>query len=517
MSKKQNGDILNSDSYIEGVLDGVAGAISVSSELSFSHDDANDVLNLGLNPSGIDPTALDGSGGSTDQVLLTDGSSISWSSLTTSEVSEGSNLYYTAERARDDVGAALTGSGTVSISTDDGNDTITITGNDTSRTDEEIMDVVGNAITASGDLTYTYDDANDQMELSVTDDNTTRSDEEIEDVIAGRISTSGAMSFNHNDASNLLEFSSTDTQRTDEEIRDVASAQLIGGSDISLTKDDQNDSVTIDFTGTTGGGDVSVSDNGTEILAAASGLNFSTNLSVSDDGDGTVTITGSGSGDTHVTISDDGTQVDASPSEINFGSNLSVTDNGSGVYTVDASGGGTTYSAGTGISLSSDTFSLDESYQVTWTTKQTFSAGLDAGSSAITSVSDPSNAQDAATKNYVDTNLDSSEKGSLSTGMTEWADGLSNAEIERIQLQSGETLHVERVEFQQKGGGSSASASVRVRDETGAFDISNVDLGSVSKDDGQSQSGNLVTVAVSNSTGGLIVGSVKVHYRIEGA
>ncbi len=48
---------------------------------------------------------------------------------------------------------------------------------------------------------------------------------------------------------------------------------------------------------------------------------------------------------------------------------------------------------------------LVSSQSQTWAGKKTFNAGLDAGSNKITSVTDPTLAQDAATKNYVDTQL----------------------------------------------------------------------------------------------------------------
>ena len=46
--------------------------------------------------------------------------------LTTDDVAEGTDLYYTPERARDDVGAALTGGTAISVSPNDSADTITV-------------------------------------------------------------------------------------------------------------------------------------------------------------------------------------------------------------------------------------------------------------------------------------------------------------------------------------------------------------------------------------------------------
>ena len=71
-------------------------------------------------------------------------------------------------------------------------------------------------------------------------------------------------------------------------------------------------------------------------------------------------------------------------------------------------------------------------------------------------------------------------------------------------MQSGEVFNLERVEFRQKGGGSSTSASVDVYDVTAAAVIDSTTLGSTSTTGGTSGSGNVVVVRVSNSTGAAI-------------
>jgi hypothetical protein len=101
------------------------------------------------------------------------------------------------------------------------------------------------------------------------------------------------------------------------------------------------------------------------------------------------------------------------------------------------------------------------------------------------------------------------------TGHTAWADGLSNVEIHRINLQSGETFEVERIEFRQKGGGSSSNASVDVYDNTAASVIDGQNLGGTTKNAGSSNSGNLILVRINNSTGGSINASVRVIGYIE--
>lgn len=105
---------------------------------------------------------------------------------------------------------------------------------------------------------------------------------------------------------------------------------------------------------------------------------------------------------------------------------------------------------------------------------------------------------------------------SYDPGHTNWESGLSNEEVARIALQSGETLVVERIEFRQKGGGSSTSASIDVRDTTSATTIGSQELGGTTKDAGSSGSGNTVIVRLNNSTGSGIDAAPRVQGYITG-
>jgi len=109
------------------------------------------------------------------------------------------------------------------------------------------------------------------------------------------------------------------------------------------------------------------------------------------------------------------------------------------------------------------------------------------------------------------------EQVAFETGHTAWASGLSNAEIHRLNLQSGETFVVERIEYRQKGGGSSTNSSVDVFDNGSATVIGSQNLGGTTKDAGISNSGSLILIRVTNSSGGTITGSIRVVGHISGA
>lgn len=105
---------------------------------------------------------------------------------------------------------------------------------------------------------------------------------------------------------------------------------------------------------------------------------------------------------------------------------------------------------------------------------------------------------------------------SFTPGMTQYQPGLSSVEIGRTVLQSGESLVVERIEFRQKGGGSSTNASIDVYDATAATAIGSQTLGGTTKDAGTSGTGNTILFRLSNNTGSAIDAAPQISGRIEG-
>lgn len=85
------------------------------------------------------------------------------------------------------------------------------------------------------------------------------------------------------------------------------------------------------------------------------------------------------------------------------------------------------------------------------------------------------------------------------TAHTAWDAGLTNEEIGRIKLQTGETLAVERVELQLKGGGTAATLSVNAYDSTNAAAIGTTTAGAVDTTGGTSGSAALVLIRLTNS------------------
>jgi len=115
-------------------------------------------------------------------------------------------------------------------------------------------------------------------------------------------------------------------------------------------------------------------------------------------------------------------------------------------------------------------------------------------------------------------NIKTSEMYSFTIPTDQWAAGLSNAEIGRKVLQSGETLVIDRIELHQDGGGTSnANMSVRVQDVTASSTIGSTDLNTVTKDPGSSGTANTIAIQITNSTGSQVNANVEVTGRITGA
>jgi len=121
--------------------------------------------------------------------------------------------------------------------------TLTING----PSNEAIRDLAAGMITAGSNITVVNDDAANTVTITGTP-NTQRTDEEIRDVAAALITgaTHTNISVSHDDANDTLAITGTpNTQRTDEDIRDVTVAMLTAGTGITLTENDANDTLTV--------------------------------------------------------------------------------------------------------------------------------------------------------------------------------------------------------------------------------------------------------------------------------
>lgn len=182
---------------------------------------------------------------------------------------------------------------------------------------------------------------------------------------------------------------STNLFFTDSRVFSANQSQIVGGDNINVVEDVANEQLALNFVGVEGS---SVSDNGSQILAEPSDVNFGSDLEVIDDGDGTVTINFTGNlegstvedstttiqtsasvfnfaslldvtspttGQVDVSVNDDlslydnsnsdfitglnvddsGVDVNTAITNLNFGSNLTVTDDGGGTITINGTGG----------------------------------------------------------------------------------------------------------------------------------------------------------------------------------
>jgi hypothetical protein len=104
-----------------------------------------------------------------------------------------------------------------------------------------------------------------------------------------------------------------------------------------------------------------------------------------------------------------------------------------------------------------------------------------------------------------------------SPGMLSIATGQTDVEVHRIDLQAGEEFVVDRIEFQQKGGGSASSADVDVYDVDNSTVVAAQTLGGVTTDPGRTGSGVTAIVRITNGTGSSVDAVPTVCGRIEGA
>ena len=296
------------DDEITALLNGAPDALNTLSELSAALDDDADfhtavTTSLGNKVSTNSNQALSTAGnamtisgstitlaranGSTDTVAVPDNNT---------QYTAGSGLALsgtTFSNSSPDRTVSLTGSGATSVSGTYPNFTITSTNSNTQRSDEEIRDLAAGILTAGTNVSISVNDAANTATISSTDTNTqytagsglslsgttfsnSAPDRTVALTAGSNISVSGTY------PNFSISSTNTNTQRTDEEIRDVAASIITAGTNVSVVKNDAADTVTISST-----------DTNTQ-YSAGSGLSLSGTTFTNSSPDRTVTLTGAG-------------------------------------------------------------------------------------------------------------------------------------------------------------------------------------------------------------------------------
>lgn len=209
----------NSDALPEG-----------ATNLYFTNERVDDRINgLMVEGTGIDFSYNDGANTFTISANLSD--------FSTSNLTEGTNLYYTDERVDDRMNATIAAGTGIAKSYDDGGNTLTLSvdftefttaniteGSNLYYTDERVDDRVNALIVAGNGIDTAYNDGAGTftITLDLTEDSTT----------------------NLPEGSNLY--------HTTERVQDVVGAMLVAGTDIDITYDDGAGTVTIDSTASAG-------------------------------------------------------------------------------------------------------------------------------------------------------------------------------------------------------------------------------------------------------------------------
>ncbi len=164
----------------------------------------------------------------------------------TDDLSEGStNLYFTTERVDDQVDSLLTAGTNITLTYDDTAGTLTIDGTDTDTvlTQEQVEDIVGSLIVAGTNVTANYDDTAGTITVSSTDTNTQLTQEQVEDYVDGLLTAGSGISLTYDDTAGTLTINNTASTST-EEVQDIVGEMIVtNGSHtgISFTYDDAGD------------------------------------------------------------------------------------------------------------------------------------------------------------------------------------------------------------------------------------------------------------------------------------
>ena len=182
----------------------------------------------------------------------------SLSGLTTANLTEGANLYYTDERVDDRVNALIIGGAGVDTAYDDSAGTLTLTADlseVTTDLNERVDDRVGSLLvdSATSGIDISYDDSNDQLTISADlSEITTDLNERVDDRVDSLLTAGSNVSLTYDDAAGTLTIASTDTntQLTQEQVEDFVNGVIVGGTNVTATYDDTAGTLTLSSTDT---------------------------------------------------------------------------------------------------------------------------------------------------------------------------------------------------------------------------------------------------------------------------
>lgn len=262
----------------ERIDDRVATLIQNGTGISWAYDDTANTLTPTISLSPFSTTNL---GEGTNLYYTAARFNTAFAAKSTSDLAEGSNLYFTNERVDDRVAALLTQGTGITLTYDDIAGTLTIATTITQYTDELAQDAVGGILADSSTINFTYTDGtpeitavviesglnlaniggtldiSGQTNLAVSAPITLTGDtigfdltnatylESIDDRVAALAVAGTGMTVTYNDVANTLTFATTITQYTDEMARDAIGAALVGGTGITVTPNDGADTITI--------------------------------------------------------------------------------------------------------------------------------------------------------------------------------------------------------------------------------------------------------------------------------
>jgi len=150
---------------------------------------------------------------------------------------------YTAENARDDVGAALVAGTGISITVSDVGDTITIANTIAAVTDEHIQDVVGAMVVAGTGISVSYNDAGATETITCTI--TQYTDEMARDALGTALIAGTGITITPNDGADTITITNTVSATTQEQVEDWVGALVIEGHGIDITYNDGAGTLTV--------------------------------------------------------------------------------------------------------------------------------------------------------------------------------------------------------------------------------------------------------------------------------